>query len=137
MRRRKLLSRLFLFSPPSNFLPSSLIRFLSYFFVFSFLLSSILFTLLTRRDIHEVLCIFDMSGGTDYGGLIIDDDKNLMRKMFCGGKQRKHGGNVRLKRSSTLDSLELPIFSILHESCNENKNCIIMIDSRKDFACPR
>jgi len=43
-----------------------------------------------------------MSGGTDYGGLIIDDDKNLMRKMFRGGKQRKHGGNVRLKRSSML-----------------------------------
>lgn len=65
-----------------------------------------------RRDIHEVLCIFDMSGGADYGGLIIDDDKNLTRKMFRGGKQRKHGGNVRIQQSSTLDSLELLIFSV-------------------------
>jgi len=51
-----------------------------------------------------------MSEGTDYGGLIIDDDKNLMRKMFRRGKQRKHESNVRLKRSGTLDSLELLIF---------------------------
>lgn len=60
---------------------------------------------------YEVLCIFDMSGGADYGGLIIDDDKNLTRKMFRGGKQRKHEGNVRLQQTGTLDSFELPIFS--------------------------
>lgn len=35
-------------------------------------------------DTREVLCAFDASGGADYGGLIIDDDKNLTRKMFCG-----------------------------------------------------
>lgn len=48
--------------------------------------------------------VFDVSGGADYGGLIIDDDKNLTRKMLRGGKQRKHGGNVRLRRlfSATL-----------------------------------
>lgn len=42
--------------------------------------------LLARRtyDTREVLCAFDVSGGADYGGLIIDDDKNLTRKMFRG-----------------------------------------------------
>lgn len=35
-------------------------------------------------DTREVLCAFDVSGGADYGGLIIDDDKNLTRKMFRG-----------------------------------------------------
>jgi len=77
---------------------------------------------ITRRDILEVLCIFDMSGGTDYGGLIIDDDKNLTRKMFREGKQRKHGGNV-LQQSDTFESLEQPIFSIFCKSCNKDNNC--------------
>lgn len=135
MRRRELLYRLFLLSSPSNFLPSSLTRSLSYFFTLSFSHFSLPFTLLiTRRNIHEVLCIFDMSGGADYGGLIIDDDKNLTRKMFRGGKQRKHEGNVRLQRSGTFDSLELPISSIFRETCeSEDKNWHWVMIDRKDF----
>jgi len=52
-----------------------------------------------------------MSGGTDYGGLIIDDDKNLTRKMYRGGKQQKHGGNERLNNLARLIPSKLRFFS--------------------------
>lgn len=114
MRRREFLSRLFLFSPPSNSLPSSLIRSVPLVRFLFLTFQSPLYAS-SLRDINEVLCIFDMSGGADCGGLIIDDDKNLTRKIFRGGKQRKHGGNVRHQQSGTLNSLELPIFPIFRE----------------------
>lgn len=119
LSRLSFLSHLKLSSPFSHLFPILLLR------SYSFSHSSLPFTLVhyAPRHTRYSACIFDMSGGADYGGLIIDDDKNLTRKMFREGKQRKHGGNVRLQRSDTLGSLELLIFSIFHESCNEDKNC--------------
>lgn len=112
MRRRKLLSPLSFLSPfnlscllrPSS--ARSLLPYPSRLIVLSSLLAfrvalSLYAPRKRGRDTHEVLHVFDVSGGADYDGLIIDDDKNLMRKMFRGGKQRKHGGNVRLRYFST------------------------------------
>lgn len=97
---------------PSFFLPSSvpwsLSSLLLPFSLISFCLSRFWFSSSRNapRRAHGALRVFfDASGGVDYDGLIIDDDKNSMRKMFRGGKQRKHEGNVRLRYSDAMISL--------------------------------